>query len=201
MRFAISIPQFVADGRFDPAGFHAYMARAEALGFDSAWTQEQVLGTMPTLGPTETMTYAAACTERIRLGCVVFVTPLHNPVHLLGVEAAASILAAVREKRSTGGAEIVQGYDLVARASRALPAGTSLALGPRHVLPGADPELVPARALAPDAPVPYYLAAGCRLARDVAEGALLTLGDLDPVADSTLLRLRQEQDALLRTQG
>jgi probable F420-dependent oxidoreductase len=82
MRFAMSIPQFVADGAFDPAGFRAYMARAEALGFDSVWTQEQVLGTMPTLGPIETMTYAAACTERMRVGCVVFVTPLHNPVHL-----------------------------------------------------------------------------------------------------------------------
>ena len=82
MRFAISIPQFVADGAFDPAGLRAYLARAEELGFDSAWTLEQVLGTMPTLGPIETMTYAAACTERIRLGCVVFVTPLHSPVHL-----------------------------------------------------------------------------------------------------------------------
>src|SRR5215203_7018027 len=82
MRFAISIPQFVADGAFDPAGLRAYLARAEALGFDSAWTMEQVLGTMPTLGPMETMTYAAACTEQIRLGCVVFVTPLHSPVHL-----------------------------------------------------------------------------------------------------------------------
>jgi probable F420-dependent oxidoreductase len=28
------------------------------------------------------MTYAAACTERIRLGCVVFVSTLHSPVHL-----------------------------------------------------------------------------------------------------------------------
>jgi probable F420-dependent oxidoreductase len=28
------------------------------------------------------MTYAAACTERIRLGCAVLVTPLHSPVHL-----------------------------------------------------------------------------------------------------------------------
>jgi alkanesulfonate monooxygenase SsuD/methylene tetrahydromethanopterin reductase-like flavin-dependent oxidoreductase (luciferase family) len=28
------------------------------------------------------MTYAAACNERLRLGCAVFVTPLHNPVHL-----------------------------------------------------------------------------------------------------------------------
>src|SRR6266536_4601438 len=82
LRFAISIPQFVADAAFDPAGLRAYLTRAEALGFDSAWTMEQILGTMPTLGPIETMTYAAACTERIRLGCVVFVTPLHSPVHL-----------------------------------------------------------------------------------------------------------------------
>src|SRR5579864_983840 len=82
MRFAISIPQFVGDGAFDPARFRAHMARAEALGFDSAWTQEQVLGSMPHLGPIETMTYAAACTERLRLGCAVFVLPLHNPVHL-----------------------------------------------------------------------------------------------------------------------
>ena len=41
MRFSISIPQFVSDGEFDPAGFRAYMARAEALGFESAWTLEQ----------------------------------------------------------------------------------------------------------------------------------------------------------------
>jgi alkanesulfonate monooxygenase SsuD/methylene tetrahydromethanopterin reductase-like flavin-dependent oxidoreductase (luciferase family) len=82
VRFAISIPQFYADGTFDPAGFRAYLARAEALGFDSAWTQEQVLGTMPHLGPIEIMTYAAACTERLRLGCAVFVSTLHSPVHL-----------------------------------------------------------------------------------------------------------------------
>jgi probable F420-dependent oxidoreductase len=28
------------------------------------------------------MAYAAACTSRLRLGCAVFVSPLHNPVHL-----------------------------------------------------------------------------------------------------------------------
>lgn len=82
MRFAISIPQFVADGTFDPDGMRAYLTRAEALGFDSAWTQEQVLGPIPNLGPIETMAYAAACTEHIRLACAVFVSPLHSPVHL-----------------------------------------------------------------------------------------------------------------------
>ena len=81
-RFAISIPQYFADGTFDPAGFRAYLARAEALGFDSAWTGEQIIGSKPHLGPIETMTYAAACTERLRLGCVVLVTTLYSPLHL-----------------------------------------------------------------------------------------------------------------------
>jgi probable F420-dependent oxidoreductase len=80
--FAISIPQLFADGSFDPAGFREYMERAETLGFESAWASEQVLGPVPVLGAVETMTYAAACTQRLRLGCAVFVFPLHNPVHL-----------------------------------------------------------------------------------------------------------------------
>jgi probable F420-dependent oxidoreductase len=80
--FAISIPQSFADGRFDPAGFRGSMERAEALGFQSAWTSEQVLGSAPLLGPIETMAYAAACTQRLRLGCAVFITPLRNPVQL-----------------------------------------------------------------------------------------------------------------------
>ena len=82
MRFAIAIPQFYSDGEFDPTAFRAYLARAEELGFDSAWTQEQVLGSWSQLAPIETMTYAAACTQRMRLGCVVFVSTLHSPVHL-----------------------------------------------------------------------------------------------------------------------
>jgi probable F420-dependent oxidoreductase len=82
MRFAIAIPQFFADGEFDPGQFRAYMGRAEELGFSSAWTMEAVLGSGPQLAPLEAMTFAAACTSRIRLGCTVFVTPLHSPVHL-----------------------------------------------------------------------------------------------------------------------
>jgi len=82
VRFAISIPQYVADGTFDPAGTRRYLARAEEFGFASAWTQEQVLGTIPHLAPIETLTFAAACTERMRLGCAVLITSLHSPVHL-----------------------------------------------------------------------------------------------------------------------
>jgi probable F420-dependent oxidoreductase len=82
MKFAIAIPQFYADGEFDPKAFREYLARAEELGFDSAWTQEGTLNVGPQLSPIEAMTYAAACTERMRLGCVVFVSTLHSPVHL-----------------------------------------------------------------------------------------------------------------------
>ena len=82
MRFAISIPQHVPDGTFDPARLRDYLTRAESFGFHSAWTQEAMLGSAPTLAPLELMTFAAACTQRLRLGCAVFVSPLHNPVHL-----------------------------------------------------------------------------------------------------------------------
>jgi probable F420-dependent oxidoreductase len=81
-QFGIAIPQFVAEGGFKATTFKGYMQRAEALGFDSGWAQEQVIGTMPMLGPMETMTFAAAYTERLRLGCVVFVSTLHNPLQL-----------------------------------------------------------------------------------------------------------------------
>jgi probable F420-dependent oxidoreductase len=82
MRFAISIPQLYGDGEFDPAAFRGYCARVEELGFESGWTQESILGASKQLGPLETMTYAAACTERLRLGCAVFVSTLHTPANL-----------------------------------------------------------------------------------------------------------------------
>jgi len=82
MRFAIAIPQFYSDGEFDSAAFQYYLGRAEELGFDSAWTQEQLLGAWNQLAPIETMTYAAARTRRLRLGCAVFVSTLYSPVHL-----------------------------------------------------------------------------------------------------------------------
>ena len=82
-RFAISIPQSAGDSRFDDDAFRGYLRRVEELGlFESAWTQEQVIGPSESLAPLQTLTYAAACTQQLRLGCAVFVLPLHNPLHL-----------------------------------------------------------------------------------------------------------------------
>jgi probable F420-dependent oxidoreductase len=83
MRFAISIPQYARESRFDDDAFRAHLRRVEELGlFESAWAQEQVIGAAGSLAPLQTLTYAAACTQQVRLGCAVFVLPLHNPLHL-----------------------------------------------------------------------------------------------------------------------
>src|SRR5207237_10801858 len=82
IRLAIAVPQTFADGAFDPAALGAYLARAESLGFDSAWTSEAVLSSMPFFDSVDMLTYAAALTERMRLGCAVMLTALRSPVHL-----------------------------------------------------------------------------------------------------------------------
>ena len=83
VRFAISIPQYARGSRFEERAFRDHLRRVEELGvFESGWVQEQVVGAAGALAPLQTLTYAAACTERLRLGCAVFVLPLHNPVHL-----------------------------------------------------------------------------------------------------------------------
>src|ERR1700743_1008769 len=90
MRFAIAIPPRYADGSCSPARVPCYFARGEELGvYESAWTQESPLGRAPQLAPLEGMTYAAACTPSLRLGCTVFVTTQHSPVHL--AKAIASL--------------------------------------------------------------------------------------------------------------
>lgn len=96
MDFAIAIPQYHADGEFDPGAFREYFARAEELGYHGAWAQESALGTGPQLAATEVMTYAAACTTRLRLGTTVFVSTLHIPVHLAKALATVDQLSGGR---------------------------------------------------------------------------------------------------------
>src|ERR1700759_2158035 len=82
MRLAISLPPGCPDGPFDPAAFAAYVLRAEELGFESAWAMDQTFGRAPRLNALETMTFAAACPTRLRLGCSVWISPLHQPAQL-----------------------------------------------------------------------------------------------------------------------
>ena len=144
MRYAISIPQFVEDGSFDPAALRTYLTEAEDFGFESGWTQEQVLGTVPSVSPLEMMTYAAACTERLRLGCVVFVTPLHSPVHLAKALSSLDQLSRGRLEIGVGtgglarpfGAFGVDPTGLVARFNEGLALMKSLWTEPTVTLNG-----------------------------------------------------------------
>jgi probable F420-dependent oxidoreductase len=82
VRLGVAIPQTILSGAFDVRGIRGFLARAEALGFESVWVVEQILGSIPSLEPVTLLTYAAACTERIRLGSAVLLTALRSPVHL-----------------------------------------------------------------------------------------------------------------------
>jgi hypothetical protein len=90
MRFAISIPQTIKGGSFDQTAMDTCLTHAEELGFDSAWTGEQVLGTQPLLSPLETLAYAASRTRQIRLGCAMLVSPLLRGPVRRGVAADAT---------------------------------------------------------------------------------------------------------------
>lgn len=94
-RFAISIPQ-LDSGRFDTDGFQAYVARAEELGFVSGWVMEQVIGPTPLLAPLELLSYAAACTSRLRLGVAVLISSLHDPLQLAAAITAVDRLSSGR---------------------------------------------------------------------------------------------------------
>lgn len=78
----VAIPQTFPDGRVDPRRVRDFIVRAEALGFASAWVVEQVLGRIPSLEPVELLAWAAALTERLRLGSAVLLTALRDPIHL-----------------------------------------------------------------------------------------------------------------------
>jgi alkanesulfonate monooxygenase SsuD/methylene tetrahydromethanopterin reductase-like flavin-dependent oxidoreductase (luciferase family) len=92
VRFAISIHQFDSAG-FDAAGIRSYLARAEELGFEGGWVLEQTVGEAPLLAPLELLAYAAACTERLRLGVAVLVSSLHDPLQLASAITAVDRLS------------------------------------------------------------------------------------------------------------
>lgn len=117
------------------------------------------------------------------------------PRHLLGLEAATSILDAAIHNVSGYGNDYRPRFDLVAVATQDLPAGMPLTMGGHHhTIAGMTAEFRPARALAPDTLAPFYLAADCRLAESVRQGDAIRIGDLELEGGSALMALRSLQD-------
>jgi len=126
---------------------------------------------------------------------------IFRPHHLLGVETATSVLAASRLKLSTGGTDPEPRVDVGVRASRTLPQGYRLTMQSDHSIAGVMPEILPAKKMASDSPVPYYMAAGNKLKHAVDKGSLLTYGMIDHDPKSCLWKLRREQDELFGMPG
>ena len=78
----IAIPQSFADPSFDAGVIRQFIPRAEALGYEGLWVQEQIVGDSPILEPVTLLTYAAALTTKARLGTSVLITVIRNPVQL-----------------------------------------------------------------------------------------------------------------------
>lgn len=120
---------------------------------------------------------------------------LYLPRHLLGLEAATSVLEAALHGVSSGGEAPRPHYDLVGRADRDLTAGGILTMGGHHhTIDGATAELHPAVPLMGENAVPFYLAANARLSRNVARGAIITNADIDLSHAPELTTLRRAQD-------
>src|ERR671923_76318 len=82
VRYGIAIPQDFIDGPLDIPFLRMFLSHAEALGYESAWVQEQIIGSVPILEPVTVLTYAAALTQRLRLGTSVMLTVWRNPIQL-----------------------------------------------------------------------------------------------------------------------
>ena len=62
-----------------PGTVRAVAQRAEALGFRDLWVTENTLDHVFSFDPIGVLTFAAAATRTIRLGCSVVVLPVHDP--------------------------------------------------------------------------------------------------------------------------
>ncbi len=82
LQFGIGIPQVFFDGEIDSNLISDFVVRAEALGYHSLWVAERVFGTVPSVDPVLSLTYAAALTGKIKLGTSILLSVLRHPVYL-----------------------------------------------------------------------------------------------------------------------
>ena len=78
----VGIPQSAGTSPVQASFLKEFLGKAETLGYESLWVQEQIISDAPILEPVTLLTYAAALTTKLRLGTSVLLTLLRNPVQL-----------------------------------------------------------------------------------------------------------------------
>lgn len=122
--------------------------------------------------------------------------------HLLGLEAATSIIEAAGLGISSGSNAPRPVLDLVARVTQDFPAGKVLTMGGHHhSIDDVTPMLVTAAPLGERTPVPFYLMANQKLCREVKKGEVICYGDVEIPSGSVLLEMRRQQDAIFFSQS
>ena len=102
MQFGLCIPHYGKTVSLDE--LRATVQRAEALGFHSVWVSNHVVTPshlLPTIGPTfydafVVLTYAAAFTQRVKLGSTVIVVPYRNPLVVAKMLSTLDVLSGGR---------------------------------------------------------------------------------------------------------
>lgn len=117
---------------------------------------------------------------------------IYRPYHLCGVETPITTLVAGLLNLPTGATHYRPHFDIVARAKERLKAGDPI--GTDHSA-NLDYLMRPALPVAPDNPLPFHMASGNALCRDVPAGALITASAIRARDGDPLWTLRNEQDA------
>ena len=143
--------------------------------------------------------YAAACFRQygLQTDSTGRFAATYKPFHLIGLELGISVLSAALRGEPTGQSKAFRG-DSVAVAKRALKPGERLDGEGGYTVWG---KLVPAERSVAMKALPIGLAHGVNVVRPVAEGALLTLADIEPLPNSQALDLRRETEAMASSQG
>ncbi|NNF78867.1 MAG: hypothetical protein HKN05_12640, partial [Rhizobiales bacterium] len=120
----------------------------------------------------------------------------YNPTHLLGVEAPLSVIVPHRLGLPTGSSTVKPVCDVTMRATQDLRAGTVLDDHGHHHhhIEGVEALLMDSTAIASSEALPYFLAMGCTLAKDVAKGEFISPSAVAQPDSSQLWALREEQD-------
>jgi predicted homoserine dehydrogenase-like protein len=121
---------------------------------------------------------------------------LYKRWHLIGLEVGYSVASVMLRREPTG---VAQGWkaDVVATAKRDLKAGELLDGEGGYTVVGTLQPAAASLALRGEGALPLGLAHGVRLVRPVAQGQMLTWGDVDIDDGSSAVRLRREMERLL----